>query len=79
MPQVGLRQRQVLGHLVAHRRVGPDGLVRGTWREDELPVGDHVALAPRAIHPEWVIAQAEQHPDLRHDQPLPERHAALMG
>ena len=46
-----LRQRQVLRHLVPHRLVGADRLVALARHQDELPVGDDVALAPRAVHP----------------------------
>ena len=49
--KIGLRQRQVLRDLVSHGGVGADGLVGFAGRQDELAVGDDVALAPRARSP----------------------------
>jgi hypothetical protein len=75
--QVRLRERQVLGHLVPHRLVAADGLIGFPGSEDELPVGDHVAWQPRAVHATRRVAQPEQQPDLRHHHPLPESQREL--
>ena len=58
---------------------GADRLVALARHQDELAVRDYVALPPGAVHPRRVIAQGQQQPDLRHDQPLPERLATLPG
>ena len=77
-PEIRLGQSQIFHYLVAHRRVGADRFIGLARRQDELAVGDHVALASRAVDRAGVVSEAEQEPDLRHDEPLPEGLTALM-
>ena len=73
----GLRQGQVLRHLTSHGLMGPCRFVALARHQDELAVGDDVALAAGAVHPGRMVPQREQQPDLRHHHSLPERDAEL--